>query len=87
MENKEKMMDSQVCMYCGGQLEEQHVTRFQKYKDKWVLIENVPALVCSQCGEQFFTPTAHDLVVDLISGTSKPVRTETVAVYDAELAK
>jgi hypothetical protein len=52
-----------------------------------VLIENVPARVCSQCGEPFFTPAAHDLVVDLISGKSKPVRTETVAVYDAELAK
>jgi len=80
-------MGEQNCRYCDGQLEEQRVTRFQKYQDQWILIENVPALVCRQCGEQFFTPAAHDLVVDLISGKSKPVRTETVAVYDAELAK
>lgn len=77
-------MSEQVCRYCGGQLEAQRVTRLQRYEGHWYLIENVPALVCRQCGEQYFTPDAHDLVVDLISGGEEPVRTETVAVYDAE---
>jgi hypothetical protein len=47
------------------------------------VIENALALVSRQCGEQFFTPDAHDLVVELITGKGKPAREETVPVYDA----
>ncbi|MBZ0301586.1 MAG: YgiT-type zinc finger protein [Anaerolineae bacterium] len=77
-------MNEHVCRTCGGPLEAQRVTRLQQYAGHWYLIENVPALVCRQCGEQYFTPDAHDLVVDLVSGGGEPVRTEMVAVYDAE---
>ena len=76
----------QTCMYCGGRLEAKMVTRVQEYEGRWVLIENVPALVCSQCGETFFSPEAHDLVVKLIAGDSQPVRVEPVNVYDAKRA-
>lgn len=83
MENEETKMTEQDCRYCGGQLEERRVTRFQEYQGHWVVIENVPALVCQQCGEIYFTPQAHDLVVEYITGQHKPVRVESVEVYDA----
>lgn len=76
-------MAEQKCLYCGGHLEAQQVTRLQQYEGRWILIENVPALVCRQCGEQYFTPDADDLVVDLITGGREPARIETVVVYDA----
>lgn len=76
-------MNQQPCRFCGGELEERQVTRFQQVEGHWVLIENVPALVCRQCGETYYTPQAHDLVVDLISGHVQPVRTEQVSVFDA----
>lgn len=76
-------MSDQRCMYCQGKLQPQHVTRVQEYQGRWVVVENLPALVCEQCGERFYTPEAHDLVVALLSGQAEPVRTETVAVYDA----
>jgi YgiT-type zinc finger domain-containing protein len=69
---------------CGGELEAQRVTRLQRYEGHWVLIENVPVLVCRQCGEIYYTPQAHDRVVDLISGGSQPVRTESIPVFDAD---
>jgi HTH-type transcriptional regulator/antitoxin MqsA len=78
-------MDELICRNCGGHLEEKLVTRLQQYQGRWILIENVPALICSQCGEQYYTPDSHDLVVSIITGDSKPVRTEEVAVYDAAL--
>ncbi len=81
LENEEKMSQPD-CMYCGGELEERSVNRLQQYQGRWVLIENVPALVCRQCGEVFFTPAAHDLVVELVMGNHEPVRMETVAVYN-----
>jgi YgiT-type zinc finger domain-containing protein len=76
----------QVCRICKGKLEERWITRMQEYKGRWYMIENLPALVCKQCGETYFTPDAHDLVVDLITGGVKPVRVESVDVLDASKA-
>ena len=71
------------CMICHGELEERHVTRVQEYKGHWYLIENLPALVCRQCGEIYYTPEAHDRVITLITSGQQPVRVEMVKVLDA----
>lgn len=76
-------MNDHTCHYCGGHLEEKQVTRLQKYEGKWFVIENLPALVCSQCGEQFFTPAAHDLVIQVLQNDLKPTRIENIPVFDA----
>ncbi|MHA1574052.1 MAG: YgiT-type zinc finger protein [Alphaproteobacteria bacterium] len=76
-------MSEQRCLYCQGELELQQVTRAQEVEGRWIVIENLPALVCRQCGERFYTPDAHDLVVALTRGLDKPTRTEVVEVYDA----
>ncbi|MBN1286715.1 MAG: YgiT-type zinc finger protein [Anaerolineae bacterium] len=73
-------------MYCKGKLEKKLVARIQEYEGRWIVIENLPALVCDQCGEQFYTPQTHDLVVSLITGKTRPVRTEVIEVYDAASA-
>ena len=79
-------MSDQKCLYCRGRLEERLVTRLQFYVGHWVVIENLPALVCTQCGETFFTPDAHDMVVRIITAQDNPVRVEQVPVYDARRA-
>ena len=71
------------CMVCHGELEERRVTRVQEYDGHWYFIENLPALVCRQCGETYFTPEAHDRLVALITGKHQPVRIERVEVLDA----
>ena len=83
MQQKITVMDEQHCMYCQGQLELQHVNRLQQYQEQWVIIENLPALVCTQCGEHYYTPQTHDLVVALLTSHARPQRTELVKVYDA----
>jgi YgiT-type zinc finger domain-containing protein len=76
-------MNPNRCLYCEGHLEPQLVTRLEEVDGKWVVIENLPALVCNQCGERFYTPEAHDRVVRLISGQEKPSRLTEVPVFDA----
>jgi len=71
------------CRYCRGQLEEKLVSRVQEYHGRWFLVEHVPAQVCSQCGEVFYTPEAHNLVLRLVRESQEPVRLETLAVLDA----
>ncbi len=75
-----------TCLYCKGHLEEQLVTRVQEYQGKWFVIENLPALVCQQCGEKFYRPAIHDQVIQIITSSQSPSRIEPVAVYDASLA-
>ncbi len=78
------MVSEQRCLYCRGKLQLQRVTRAQEYQGRWIVIENLPALVCRQCGERFYTPEAHDLVVTLLTRHALPTRTEEIAVYDAQ---
>jgi YgiT-type zinc finger domain-containing protein len=77
-------MSEQRCIVCQGHLTLQRANRLQLYDDRWVIIEHLPAMVCVQCGERYFTPQVHDLVVDLIRGQTSPQRTEVVDIYDAE---
>jgi len=53
-------MNRQRCLFCQGELELQRVSRAQEYEGRWFVIENLPALVCRQCGERFY-PDVHDL--------------------------
>ena len=71
------------CLYCKGHLEEKLVSRVQEYHGRYYLIEHVPALVCRQCGEIYFTPQAHSLVLRLVREAAHPVRTEVMTVLDA----
>lgn len=71
------------CLISQGHLNEHRITRLQQYQGRWFIIENMPAWACSQCGEVYYTPDAHDHVVDLLTSETSPVRFETGAVLDA----
>lgn len=43
------------CSLCGGFVEERRVTVDYRMRAGLVIIENVPAGVCRQCGEQYYT--------------------------------
>jgi YgiT-type zinc finger domain-containing protein len=77
---------NEECLFCKGRLQKQLVNRVQEFEGHWYIIENLPAMVCSQCGETFYTPDAHDRVLDLITGGIEPIRMEVVAVMDASKA-
>ena len=79
-------MKKNDCLYCKGQLEEQLVTRVQESQGNWFLIENLPALVCQQCGETFYSPAIHDHVLDIVQSAKQPDREETLRVYNATKA-
>ena len=43
------------CSHCGGQVKAAKVKIDWLINDKLYLFENVPAGVCQQCGEKYFT--------------------------------
>jgi YgiT-type zinc finger domain-containing protein len=44
------------CFLCGGKAARKFVTAENWWGDDLTLIENVPAWVCDNCGEQYFEP-------------------------------
>ena len=42
------------CHFCGGEVIRQRVDVMRRWKGRYVLIENVPAHVCTQCGERYY---------------------------------
>lgn len=77
---------NKTCLYCKGTLEEKNIDRIQQYQGRWYLIENVPAMVCQQCGETYYSSESHDLVLRLVQSTDPPTRVEQLDVIDASKA-
>lgn len=42
------------CSLCGGEMEEKEVEVIKKAGEKVVVVKDVPAWVCKQCGERYY---------------------------------
>ena len=58
------------------------VTYTLEYNKKFYIIENVPARVCEETGEQYFSPSTVEHIQDLIKEEKKPSRVVETPVYD-----
>lgn len=63
-------------------LVEQKVTYSLEIKGKFFLIENVPARVNPETGEQFFSPATVERLQNIILNQEEPVRFVETAVYN-----
>lgn len=61
---------------------EKLVTYSVEIDGKLVVIENVPARVCVETGEQLFSPETVERIQQIIRGGSKPIRTLQTPVYE-----
>ncbi len=69
MIRKEKLIDQKVT--------------YSIFKDgKFYIIENVPARVNQETGEQFFSPKTVDKIQKIILGNPKPFRTIKTPVFE-----
>jgi HTH-type transcriptional regulator/antitoxin MqsA len=80
-------MANHECPICKGDLEPRTIKYTSEYEGRVVVVENVPALVCTQCGEALLEPDVADKLQQIVwgkSGRSHPIE---VAGYDfAEVA-
>lgn len=67
---------------------EDFVDRRVRYKvdlgDRIVVVENVPARVCEQTGEEFFSPATAERIWKIVHGGERPARVMQADVYDYE---
>ena len=71
----------ETCEYCGGNIVEKRVTLHRKVRGSYILLENVPAGVCTQCGTRYYTANVLKTIEESLRGRQKATREEVVPVY------
>jgi len=73
--------DGERCEYCGGPIVERRVVVHRKVNDRYVLVENVPAGVCTECGMHYFAANVLKTVEESVQGRRKAEQEVLVPVY------
>jgi YgiT-type zinc finger domain-containing protein len=73
--------EGETCEYCNGEIVEKRVTLHRKVKGNYVLLEDVPAGVCTQCGTRYYSANVLKTIEESIHGRRKAEREVLVPVY------
>ena len=70
------------CHVChGGETREELVDEVFCIDGQYVMVDGVPAVVCSQCGEQTFSHETAEKVRLMVHGEGKAVRSLSMQVF------
>jgi HTH-type transcriptional regulator / antitoxin MqsA len=70
------------CHVC--QSEDSHtalVNEIFRIEGKFYLVENIPAIVCSRCGEEIFDRDTTERIRAMLHGSAKPMKSIAVDVF------
>ena len=70
------------CVYCGGDLVEQLTTFVYEDDDQFWVVRNVPAFVCTRCGEKEYTQETTHRVLALLKQPPRPCEILHVPAYE-----
>jgi len=70
------------CVFCGGKVENKKVSFVYDDGDKYLLVENVPAEVCTKCGEKIYSPEIANELLKYARKKYPPIKTVEMPVYD-----
>lgn len=74
------------CFKCKGKLEYKRVNYFVDLADTIIIIKEVPAKVCQQCGEQYFDNKTSENIEKIVDQLKKLSTEVTVVKYNDEVA-
>lgn len=61
---------------------EQKVTYTLEYNGKLIVVENVPARVCLETGERFFSPETAECLQEIVWENRSPSRTMEASMFE-----
>ena len=59
------------CSLCGGEMEEKEVEVIKKAGEKVVVVKDVPAWVCKQCGERYYSIDTVERIKEIVKEVSE----------------
>ena len=69
------------CYFCRGKVEERVVRHVHQWGEKIFIFKNVPAEVCTQCGESYFGPDALEKMDQVVASVPEPEEVAQAPVY------
>ena len=69
------------CYFCQGKVETRVIRHVHQWGEKIFIFKNVPAEVCTQCGESYFGPDALEKMDRVVTGLPEPEEVTQVPVY------
>jgi len=75
-----------TCYYCGGEMVEQETTFMHEDDGQFWIVRNVPAFVCTQCGEKEYAQETTRRVLELLKQPPRPKEILHVPAYELAAA-
>jgi len=75
------------CYFCKGRLTQKTITHVYSWGEKFFLFEDVPAEVCTQCGETYFSPEVLETMDNIATSDATPKTTVSVPVFSMSEAR
>ena len=67
------------CLYCRGKLVRERVSYSATRRGYHLIIHDVPAWVCTQCGEPLFDEETVDAIQDVLQGVDTRLETSALS--------
>jgi YgiT-type zinc finger domain-containing protein len=87
MKKTQSLYDYGKCHVCGERMEEQRIKQEFWIKGKLIVIKDIPAGVCPQCGEKVVKADVGRSIAVLIEDPKRLRRARTISVPVISLAK
>jgi YgiT-type zinc finger domain-containing protein len=71
-----------LCDFCGGRLEEKVIIYDKRWGQRLYTFEEIPALVCAQCGEKYLDGKVAERIESIIKSEKQPHRFKEVPVFE-----
>ena len=70
------------CELCRGKVRKELISYTLFYEGHWIIVENVPAKVCQQCGEKLFEPKVVERLQKIVWNKQAPHKKIKTPVFD-----
>lgn len=80
MKKEKALYDYGECHVCGERMEERRIKQGFWIKDKLVLVEDIPAGVCAQCGEKVVNAAVGQRIAALMGDAKQLQEARTISI-------
>ena len=70
-----------MCYFCKGKVVEKKIRHVHHWGNELIIFDDVPAEVCQQCGEVYFSPEVLERMDNAVLAAIKPKRVVCIPVF------